>query len=260
MKKLTFIGLLALIVQTASAQKFAFSYSDDFNRLRTEAAAPEQAGVNQQNLDRFVAADTTLKDEEVLKLLIAQTTRSNYQPYNLAFTEVQTGKLNEEGKFAEALALCDSILQIFPFSTKALIEGSFACFKLNKPDSSRNLAIRFNRIMRAVARSGTGTDPEHAFFALSPMDPPLFISRFLDAKVGDITTTRDIHNLQVDMVEMKWPDPSTGQPQSRVLYFYIDHAAQTMSKDVKSASEQKESPAPQPEIPNTKKKSGKKEK
>lgn len=224
--------LLTALLLTASLSSFGqevnFDYHTDYEKILSQSN-DSTSNLNYDSLlNRFQSNDTTLTDFDVLALLIGFTDNEHFQPYSYIGTEREIFLLNKGDNFAEALEMCDSFLVTVPVSQQALIEKSFAYYKLGYADSADHYLWQFRRIMDAMAVSGDGFTPETAFFALGPADGQNFINKYLAADIGTMGSGRDKYGNFVDILEAKWTDEESGEYIGRQLYFQIEHATKTM--------------------------------
>lgn len=230
MKK--YLTLIILIISTtAFGQDFEFNYHEDYSEILKKSKDKSSNLHYYKLLSRFQKEDTTLTDYEVLVLLIGFTGNKYFKPYSYLTTERKIYSLNENQNYEEALKMCDSFLSYVPVSQKALIEKSYSLHKLGQADSARFYLRQFNRIMAAMGKSGDGLTPETAFFSLGPADGQNFVKKYLSSGIGMMGSSSDKHGNFVDMLEATWKDKDTDEPQSRKLYFQIEHASKTMFGD-----------------------------
>ncbi len=234
-RKIKAIGLLLFLTtgQMVYGQT-TFNYKDDFKIVLAKTKDQNDNLSYDKLLKRFTANDTTLTDFEVLALLIGFTDKSEFKPYSDLDKEREIYKLNDEGKFQEALDSANIFLQKHPVSQQAIIEKSYSYYKLDNKDSSDFYMYQFRRIMKAMDFSGDGEDIP--IFALGPADGQNYIRKYLSAKIGSMGSGRDKNGNFLDILEAKYKDGT-----SEYLYFIIQHATDKMfSKDVLKFFEEKD--------------------
>lgn len=220
----TTIGLfLTLITGQFAIAQTTFSYKDDFKKVLVKTKDQNDKLYYNKLLKRFSANDTTLKDFEVLALLIGFTDKPEYEPYSDLTTEREIYKLNGEKKYEEGLTKANEFLKTHPFSVKALFEKSYSFHKLEKKDSAQYYLYQGKRIFKAMYFSGDGKTTETPTFALGPADGQDYIRKFVGEKIGVMGSGTDKNGNFLDILEVKFED---GQIMN--LYFIIQHATDKM--------------------------------
>jgi hypothetical protein len=217
--------LLLLILSFAEARAQAFDYHRDYERMLTRTKDKTDTVYYQYLLPRFQAQDTTLTVAEMLYLMIGYTGQPGFNPYKDLETEKRVYRLNNEGKYAEAIQASDTFLQQHPLNQSVLIEKAFAFHQLKQSDSATFYKGQFSRIMAAMDWSAGGRTPEEAIFSIGPQDGNNFIDKYYHADLGRSGSTEDRNGNFCQMLEMKFR--KSGKEQSVVLYFAIQHAVNT---------------------------------
>lgn len=225
-------ALLLIFSLAAFGQKFEFDYQKDYKNILKQTIDTSSHLNYDTLLARFQSNDTSLTDFNVLTLLIGFTNNEHFKPYSYLTTEREIYALNDRGDFEGAIAVSDSFLRYVPVSQQALIEKSYAFYKLGQKDSAQHYLWQCKRILRAMYESGDGLTPETAFFALGPADGQNFVRKHLGSSIGSMGSGRDKYGNFVDILEMVWEDKETGERRSRELYFQIEHASNTMFGDL----------------------------
>ncbi|MEO0470312.1 MAG: DUF4919 domain-containing protein [Bacteroidota bacterium] len=238
MKQISLFLFLLLLTPITKAQDLAFQYHTDFDSVLTLTQTENHPLYYPGQLKRFHQRDTSLSSFEILALMIGFTKQPYFRPYAYLETERRIYRLNDDGKFQEALQASDSLLALAPFSARALIEKSYALYKLNQPDSSAYYSWKFRSMMEAMAISGKGTSADEAIFALGPADGQLFVQKALASGIGTMGSGRDSLGNFVDILEAIIEDPETGEKNNIRLYFQIQHAVSTMFLDMPEAGDQ----------------------
>lgn len=228
MKHLFLFSLLLIGKSAIGQEEPTFNYSTDFETIFEASNNPDGALHYEKLLKRFQENDTTLRNNEVLALLIGFTDSKRFRPYSYVSTERKIYRLNEEEKYKEAHALADSFLIHVPLSQEALIENSYAFYMLNQQDSADYYMWQYRKIMDAMASSGNGLTAETAIFSLGPADGQNFIRKYLGMGIGTMGSGRDKYGNFVDMLEATWKDDETGETKNVMLYFQIEHAVKKM--------------------------------
>jgi hypothetical protein len=230
--RLLLIPAIFAISLTGYGQKFKFDYHKDYAKILERTNDSTDLLYYDKLLTRFELSDSTITDYEVLALLIGFTDNEYFKPYSYFMTEKDIYALNGNGKYEEALAMCDSFLVFVPVSQVALIEKSYAFYKLGQKDSSEVYGQKFDRIMNAMRNSGDGLTPETAFFALGPADGQNFVRKRLSSGIGTMGSGRDKYDNFVDILEATWEDEKSNEKKTLTLYFQIEHAVKTMFGDL----------------------------
>lgn len=230
MKQTFLLLIIAISCSSLFGQSEKFNYQEDFPKLLKASKDENSEFYYEDLLQQFQTLDTNLTSFKVLALLIGFTDSSNFRPYSYTSTERKIYKLNDEGKYQEALELSNRFLAKVPVSQKGLIEKSYALYKLEK-DSAQYFSAQYQMIMNAMASSGDGLNPETAVFALGPTDGQNFITKYLNSGIGIMGSGEDKYGNFVDILELIWKDQETGEESRINLYFQIEHATKTMFKD-----------------------------
>jgi hypothetical protein len=224
---LVFISLFVFTISKAQH----FNYHKDYERILAQTRDSGSVMYYPKLLKRFNRLDTTLNNYQMLVLMIGFTGQPNFKPYKYLSQEREIYDLNDEGKFDEALAYCDTFLAKYPLSQKALIEKSYAFHKKGMEDSSDYYSYKFTLIMRAMNWSGDGLTCETAIFSIGPADGQNFITKFKRAEIGLVMgSSRDKHSNFCDVLEMV--KGKEGQEKKTTLYFGIQHASKTMIEEL----------------------------
>lgn len=96
---------------------------------------------------RLEKLDTTLTFDEIMSQTVAFQEAADYNPSQLDKMAKKMYKLNETGKYREALQTGKKILTISPNNITALKECSFAYSRLNVEDSAK---LYFNMMVRCI--------------------------------------------------------------------------------------------------------------
>ncbi|MCJ8165911.1 DUF4919 domain-containing protein [Pontibacter sp. E15-1] len=229
MKATLSILLLALLTLSSSGQDFDFTYHSDYPTVLARTQAKTDKLYYPKQVKRFVQNDPSLTDFEVLALMIGFTAEKQYDAYGDLDTERAIYKLNDTGKHREAVRKGRSFNKTHPLHQMTLIELSFAYHQLQKPDSSAYFGRQFQRIMDAMALSGSGLHPDSALFSLTPVDGQNFIRKYLDADIGTMGSNTDKHGHFLDVLEYVSQEDGAKLP----LYFNIEHASKQLKKQLR---------------------------
>jgi len=218
--------LLLLLGHWASGQlHIDFDYQRDYQRLLEQSKIDSSAFAYSRLFPRFQAADTTLTNMEMIALQIGYTDNEHYWPYQDMELENAIWDLNEQGKFAEALQKCDSLLDNNPFSLLANREKGFALDQLGRSDEAQPYFDRFDLVAMSDLASGDGQSMESSWFALSPADGQWIIRLAFHRKICFMGSGSDANGNFHDILGIAWDD----DPEScQHLYFNIEHAVKRM--------------------------------
>lgn len=208
----------------AHAQNFNYKrdYETILKRTKDKADKLNYSGL----LKRFNACDTSMTDYEVLALMIGFTGQTNFRPYTYLTTERAIFDLNDEGKFKEAIQICDTFIATHPLSQQALIEKAYAFHKLGQEDSAKAYSYRFQRIMKAMYWTRKVEEKKITIFSIGPADGQNFITKFLSARIGTMGSGSTADGVFCDILQAKMKDEKGENTID--FYFTIQHAINTM--------------------------------
>jgi hypothetical protein len=220
MRSLLLFLFLFAVLEAPAQQKF--SYKKDFKNILARTKDSKDELFYDNLLKRFRKNDATLTSYEVLALLIGFTDKPEYKPYDDLSTERKIYGFNDAGEYQSALDTADLFLRTHPLSQLALIERSFAFYKLGNKDSADFYMVAFRLIMKAMDFSGEGTISS-PIFALGPTDGQNYIRKHLSADIGIMGSGQDKNGNFLDILEAKFEDGKT-----KNYYFVIQHATDKM--------------------------------
>jgi len=219
MKKITFLLLLFPVLFLSQNN---FEYKRDFEKILQESKKKNSELSSSKLLERYIKADTTLTDKQVLALLINFTDNAHYKPYkDLEFSR-NLYKLNEEEKFNQAITEGEKFLSNHPFDLKTLDEVAYAYYKKDNLPLSDSYQTKADLIFKAMIYSGDGTSIDTPMFALNPSDGQDFIKKVFEAKIGSMGSGRDKNGYFIDMLEIQEGE------KKQMMYFIIPHATKKM--------------------------------
>ncbi len=221
--------LLALLTFSTSGQEFEFTYHTDYPAVLARTQVKTDKLYYPKQVKRFVQNDTSLTDFEVLALMIGFTADKNYDAYGDLKEERAIYQLNDQQKYREAVKRGRRFNQKHPLNQMTLIELSYAYHQLHKPDSSIYFSLQFQRVMDAMALSGSGLHPDSALFSLTPADGQNFIRKYLEADIGTMGSGTNTHGEYLDILEYVSEEDGAKLP----LYFNIEHASKQLKKQLR---------------------------
>jgi hypothetical protein len=209
----------------------AFVYHRDYANLVAESKKAGGTNYYPTLLQQF-RQNADLTDAQVWALMAGYTSQPAFAPYADLSTERHLFKLNDEGKFRQALDEANPFVRSHPLSLQGLLEKSYAHHKLEQPDSADHYLSQYKRLIQAMAASANGRTAETAIFTIGPTDGQLFISRHLGAQLGGtMGSGYDKHGNFVDILSV---EPAKDSKESGYnLYFQIQPASSTMLRELK---------------------------
>lgn len=221
--RLLLISILFIGSFISSYSQYKFNYNNDFQQILKRTKNVKDSLYYENLLKRFNKNDTTLTDYEVLALLIGFTDKKEYKPYQDIEVEREIYKLNGANKYKSALEKGTNFIGNHPLSIKALIELSYAHYKMNNLDSAEYYVHKGQKIFQAMYFSGDGLSPENPTFALGPADGQDFIYKFAGATIGTMGSGKDKNGNFLDILEAKFDNGNKAN-----FYFIIEHAVKKM--------------------------------
>jgi hypothetical protein len=206
---------------SASAQK-PFSYNEDFKKILAQTKDSKDSLFYDKLVKRFTSNDSTLSTAEILALMIGFTDKPAYRPFRDLDTEREVYRINNTGKYHDALELENQFLKDHPVSVKTIYEKSYTFFKLGYEDSSSYYLFQQQRIFAAMYYSGVGASEAKAIFALGPADGQDFVTKFVGAKIKSMNSDVGQDGNYYDAIEAQLDDGLV-----ITFYFIIQH---TMDK------------------------------
>ncbi|KAA3648588.1 MAG: DUF4919 domain-containing protein [Bacteroidetes bacterium] len=211
-------GLAILLILPATTLAQVFNYKTDFESVLKRTKDSTDALFYQNLAKRFDKNDSSLSDFEILALLINYTSNKNYTPYKVINQEDRIKKKLSVFQFDEAIRISDSVLSFHPYNQMILFQKSYAFFKLEQIDSANFYKYKFNRIMDAMAISGSGTFDD-AIFSLGSKDSENYIYKRLAKQIMQIGSSVDSSGNFIDVIQI-----TDHQKDTSILYFQIQHA------------------------------------
>jgi len=213
--------LLLLIVTVQGFSQSVFEYKN----FKTILARTKDSGDSlfyDKLRKRFVSNDSSLSHAEVLTLMIGFTAQPAYKPYRDLDTEREVYRLNNVGKFGDALALENKFLKEHPVSVKTIYEKSYTFNKLGQPDSAEYYLFQQQRIFIAMYYSGEGVTESAPTFALGPADSQDYITKFVGGKIKFMSSQVGQDGNYYDVIDAELDDG-----RLITLYFIIQHTMES---------------------------------
>ena len=212
------ILLLMLICCSFPAASQTFIYHIDFEVVLKRTLDENDSLYHEKLAKRFAQNDPNLSDYAVLALLINFTSNKNYAPYEIVFSEYNVSNLIREKKFKEAINTCDSLLNFHPYNQELLFDKALIYYNIGDLDSSHFYQYKFNRIMDAMASSGSGAEGD-AIFSLGSKDWQNYIVQRLSNQVNSVGSGIDETGNYNDIIQS-----TDSKNDTLVLHFQIQHA------------------------------------
>ncbi|MDO6439735.1 DUF4919 domain-containing protein [Cyclobacterium sp. 1_MG-2023] len=203
--------------KSLNIREIYFDYHRDFQFYLAESASPQSEFYYETLLDRFQSHDKSLKNNEIIALMIGFTNNQNYHPYKNVEKEREIMELVGDKNYDKALMLSKELLKSNPVNFTALMEEGFSLWKIND-DRSYFPSVKSRMIVDAILWSGTGSNT-HSYFVLSPIDGQTIISYIFGENIGTMGSGDYSNGYFLDMLDME----KEGQ-ETKTLYFNIDHA------------------------------------
>ena len=205
--------------------QFVFNYHQHFDSIVKLSEKSKGEFKYENLLERFNNNDSTLRDFDILTLLIAETQQSHYYPYELVHIERRIIQYAQSEKDNECLVLCDSLLNFHPLNFTALLEKAYVLSKLERTEEAIIAQNKFVNTLEVILLTGDGT-LENPLFVLSPMDGQVLIRFIFGKQIGTMGSGEDEYGNFVDILQIM--DEEQG---SFEMYFNIEHAVKRMFKD-----------------------------
>jgi hypothetical protein len=202
-----------------SIREVFFDYHRDYRFYLNESANPESDYFYDILLKRFLKEDITLKNHELIALMIGFTENQNYYPYKNVDFEREIMKLVRDKEYKKALSKSRKLLDTNPLNFTALIEEGFTLMKIKK-DKKYYPSTCSRMLVNAVLWSGDGSI-EHPYFVLSPIDGQTIIRYIFGNRIGLMGSGDDQNGYFLDILEM-----IKENDESETLYFILEHAVQ----------------------------------
>ncbi len=217
MHKLILFFFFVTALSALKAQEF--NYKKDFDRILAQTKDSSNELYHKNLMKKYQDNSPELSDYEMLALLIHFTSDPNYKPYEILSQEENIKSIIEQKEYQRAIKLCDSLLEHHPFNQAILFEMALINFELERFEKSENYRIKFNRIMDAMAYSGSGNSTESAIFSLGTRDSHFYIANRLSYTIEKVGAGQDDSGNMVDIIETFEEGKGT-----RLLHFQIQHA------------------------------------
>lgn len=203
--------------ETTSIREVFFDYHRDFQYYLSESSKPESQYNYETLLNRFHNEDKSIKNNEIIALLIGFTNNQNYHPYKNADIEREIMGFVGDKDYKKALKQSEDLLKTNPLNFTALMEEGFSLMKI-KNDRSYFPSVKSRMVVDAVLWSGTGSY-SNPYFVLSPIDGQTIIRYIFGGSIGKMGSGDDSNGYFLDMLDMEKEGKET-----ITLYFNIDHA------------------------------------
>lgn len=202
--------------EQTSIREVFFDYHRDFLFYLTESSKPESQYYYDALLQRFQNEDQSIKNNEVIAMLIGFTNNQHYDPYENTDRERAIMASISDKEYERALIQCQEFLKTNPLNFTALMEEGFALRKLN---NDRNLfpSVKSKILTNAIVWSGTGSY-NHPYFVLSPIDGQTLIQYVFGKNIGTMGSGYDSNGYFLDILNMKT------EKETITLHFNINHA------------------------------------
>jgi hypothetical protein len=199
--------LFSLILATAVAFS---SQAVDYREIEVDVTM--NPSHYRELLDRFVAADTTLTNDEMSTVYFGFAFTPSYEPRD-TFPEIHAAY--ERKDFDEVVKLIGPALELNPVSLDLLIMGYSAYqqgYGENPGANALQLSIRCDQIATAILESGRGTMAYSPFYVICDADRKRILSNVIG--IGKTIGTDRVGN-NVEAIKFTFP----GNIREHILYF-----------------------------------------
>lgn len=132
--------------------------------------------------ERFVSADTTLTLEEVAIVYYGNRIRPlTYPGGDPEAAKYNVRKLNNEGKFLEALDASDAKNLVAPTELRTQWDATVAAYSIKDNWRLMPFFIRYRQLTNVILASGDGKTPATAFKVVNVDDEYVLLSNTLEA-------------------------------------------------------------------------------
>ena len=175
-------------------------------------------------MKKFHASPMSLTDEEVAMLYYGFAFTKDYNP-NQTDMLLEPSKLIKEGKYQEALELCEKELQKSPVSFSLLLKAVTLSGQLYCPDFAKYVQ-KAARIMDAIMLSGTGYSQENAIKVIYISDEYAIFRDIMKFKL----TQQDFIESRYDRMTLE----TGNKGESIILWFDTNLIQQWRKRKVKA--------------------------
>lgn len=210
-----FAGILfALLSEPAAAQKTRLPA-----RSKWEAMCTDSSGqyYYPKLLKRFLDADTTLTDEELVLLEYGYTLQPSYAPYAQSMVEDSLYDDIKKQEYQKALQRGAGYLRTNPVSLRGNLAMAFLFKQLDNPAKREAYVTHAVQIVRAILSSGSGTSVDSAFIVINVQDEYTVLN-ILGYSVTMQSLVSDSTGRPYDMMKTVADNDTT---EKRVFYFDV---------------------------------------
>ncbi len=209
---------ICIISMQENLKAQTFIYDIDFDVVLKRTLDESDSLYHKRLAKRFTKNDPSLSDYEVLALLINFTSSKNYSPYETIGLEYNVSDLINHYQYDAAIKKCDSLLSYQPYNQEILFDKAYAYLNIGQKDSSEHYRYKFNKIMDAMAASGSG-GMNDAIFSLGSKDGQNYIIQRLANRISTIGSGLDEDGNFMDIIES-----TNSSNDTLVMHFQIQHA------------------------------------
>lgn len=203
--------------ETTSIREIFFDYHRDFEYYLSESTKSKSRYSFKTLLKRFQNEDKSIKENEIIAMMIGFTNNKNYHPYKNADIEREIMGFVNDKDYKKSLKQSTQLLKTNPLNFTALMEEGFSLWKI-KDDKSYFPSVKSRIVVDAVLWSGTGSY-SNPYFILSPIDGQTIIKYIFGGSIDTMGSGDDSNGYFLDMLDMK----KKGNEKT-TLHFNIDHA------------------------------------
>ena len=172
-------------------------------------------------MKKFHADPMSLTDEEVAMLYYGFTFTKDYDPNHIDMLS-EPAKLIREGKYQEALELCEKELQKAPVSFSLLLKAGMLSVQAGHPDAQKYIQ-KTGRIMGSIMSSGTGYSQEKAIKVIFISDEYAIFRDVMTFKL----TQQEFVDSRYDRMTLE-----TGNKGESIILWFDTHLIQQWRKRI----------------------------
>lgn len=223
---LIFAGILfALLAEPAVAQQTTLPTRSQWKTMCMDSSGKYYYP---KLLKRFLAADTTLTDEELVLLEYGYTLQPAYAPYAQSMVEDSLYDEIKQREFQQALERGYKYLRTNPVSLRGNLAMAFLFRQLDNPAKREEYEIHAVQLINAILSSGSGTSTGSAFIVINVRDEYTLLN-ILGYSVTMQSLVSDSSGRSYDMLKTV-ADKDTSE--KRVFYFDVSGPLEELSREL----------------------------
>lgn len=224
MKRIIYFTLCALALTTflgfAADNKKSFVEKPDFNKIKSEIQNPDSRFYYPRLMQKYESNDTSMSVEDYRYLYLGTLYQEDYNPYRKSehrdkIEELYYRETHSRFELDSIIAYAELSLADDPFDLEQMNYLIYA-LRGRKKDNTANLwQFRLNHILQAIISTGTGLDPENAWYVINPRHEYNIVN-FQNRTVE----SQEFQQPYYDYIKLT-PAPDTGTKSPEGYYFNI---------------------------------------